>query len=123
MAIPAPPATTKDPVVVEVVSSVELCVNLPVAAPTDNVVAAPKALMVVALVLNTLKVALLVVMLVKKSGDVAPEVINVPAVGNVTFEAAVVVNVRLKAPDVASVEPLASVKVALVAGAVIAILL
>ena len=52
-----------------------------------------------------------------------PVVVKVPAVGNVTLVAAVVVRVRLKAPEVAKVEPLANVNVALVAGAVKATLL
>jgi len=98
-------------------------VAFPVAAPIDRVVAAPKALIFVAVALNTLNVALLVVMLVKKSGEVAPEVINVPAVGNVTFDAAVVVKVKLFAPDVTRVEPSAKVNVALEAGAVTVTLL
>lgn len=95
----------------------------PVAAPIDRVVAAPKALIFVAVALNTLNVALLVVMLVKKSGEVAPEVINVPAVGNVTFDAAVVVKVKLFAPDITRVELFAKVNVAAEAGAVIVTLL
>ena len=41
-----------------------------------------------------------------------------PAVGNVTLEAAVVVSVKLKAPEVANVDPSTNVKVAAVAGAV-----
>ena len=52
-----------------------------------------------------------------------PVVVKVPAVGNVTLEAAVVVSVNAKAPTVARVEPLANVNVALVAGAVKATLL
>jgi hypothetical protein len=72
----------------------------------------------VAFVLKTLNVVLLVVMLVKKSGEVAPEVINVPAVGNVTLEAAVVVSVKPKAPTVVRVDPLTKVNVAPVPGAV-----
>ena len=52
-----------------------------------------------------------------------PVVVKVPAVGNVTLEAAVVVRVRLKAPEVARVDPSAKVKVAAVAGAVKATLL
>ena len=52
-----------------------------------------------------------------------PVVVKVPANGNVTLEAAVVVSVRLKAPEVARVDPSAKVKVAAVAGAVKATLL
>jgi len=52
-----------------------------------------------------------------------PVVVNVPAVGNVTLEAAVVVSVKLLAPEVANVDPCANVKVAEVAGAVIVTLL
>jgi len=52
-----------------------------------------------------------------------PVVVKVPAVGNVTFVAAVVVRVKLFAPEVANVEPSAKVKVAAVAGAVNATLL
>jgi hypothetical protein len=52
-----------------------------------------------------------------------PLVVKVPAVGNVTLVAAVVVSVKLKAPAVARVEPSANVKVAAVAGAVKATLL
>jgi hypothetical protein len=52
-----------------------------------------------------------------------PVVVKVPAVGNVTLVAAVVVRVRLKAPAVANVELSANVKVAAVAGAVKATLL
>jgi hypothetical protein len=55
--------------------------------------------------------------------NLLPEVIRVPAVGNVTLVAAVVVSVRLKAPEVAKVELSANVKVAAVAGAVKATLL
>ena len=93
------------------------------AAPKDIAVATPKAFIVVAVALKTLNVALLVVMLVKKSGEVAPEVINVPAVGNVTFDAAVVVSVRLCPPEVINEDELAKVNVALEAGAVIVSLL
>jgi len=52
-----------------------------------------------------------------------PVVVKVPAVGNVTLVAAVVVSVKLLAPEVAKVEPLANAKVADVAGAVNATLL
>jgi hypothetical protein len=52
-----------------------------------------------------------------------PVVVNVPAVGNVTLEAAVVVRVNAKAPAVVRVELLANVKVAAVAGAVTVTLL
>ena len=52
-----------------------------------------------------------------------PVVVKVPAVGNVTLVAAVVVRVRLNAPAVAKVDPSAKVKVAAVAGAVKATLL
>ena len=52
-----------------------------------------------------------------------PVVVKVPAVGNVTLVAAVVVSVKLKAPEVAKVDPSANVKVAAVAGAVKATLL
>jgi hypothetical protein len=52
-----------------------------------------------------------------------PVVVNVPAVGNVTLEAAVVVSVNPKAPTVVRVEPSANAKVAEVAGAVKATLL
>jgi hypothetical protein len=52
-----------------------------------------------------------------------PVVVKVPAVGNVTFVAAVVVRVKLFAPEVANVELSANVKVAAVAGAVNATLL
>jgi len=52
-----------------------------------------------------------------------PVVVKVPAVGNVTLVAAVVVRVKLKAPAVARVEPSANVNVAAVAGAVNATLL
>jgi hypothetical protein len=96
---PAPPETAKEPVVVEDESSVELNVALPVAAPIDITVAAPKALIVVAVVLNKANVPELVVTLVKKFGEVAPEVNSVPAVGNVTLDAAVVVSVKPKAPQ------------------------
>ena len=146
-AIPAPPETTRPPVVVDVELSVELNVALPVAAPIDITVAAPKALIFVAVALNKLNVAEFVVTLVVKSGDVAktnaplpvssdirffscnelvcaktlkslPVVVKVPATGKVTFVVAVVVKVSEFAPEVISEEPLARVKVALVAGAV-----
>jgi hypothetical protein len=52
-----------------------------------------------------------------------PVVVNVPAVGNVTLEAAVVLSVRLKPPTVARVELFANVKVAADAGAVTVTLL
>jgi hypothetical protein len=67
-AIPAPPETANEPVVVEEESSVELNVALPVEAPTDNIVAAPNAFIVVAVVLNTAKVALPVVTPVPNDG-------------------------------------------------------
>jgi hypothetical protein len=51
-----------------------------------------------------------------------PVVVKVPAVGNVTLEAAVVVRVNAKAPDVVRVELLANVSVAAVAGVVTVIL-
>jgi hypothetical protein len=47
-----------------------------------------------------------------------PVVVKVPAVGNVTLVAAVVVSVRLKAPEVAKVDPSTKVKVDPVAGPV-----
>jgi hypothetical protein len=77
-AIPAPPETANEPVVVEEESSVELNVALPVEAPTDNIVAAPNAFIVVAVVLKTLKDPLSVVTLVVNTGDV--EKTNLPAV-------------------------------------------
>ena len=52
-----------------------------------------------------------------------PVVVKVPAVGNVTLVAAVVVRVKLFAPEVTRVEPSANVSVAAVAGAVNATLL
>lgn len=79
-AIPAPPETTNPPVVDEIELSVELKVAVPVDAPNDNVVAAPKALMFVAVALKTLNVAEPVVTLVVKFGDVpntsAPEPVS-----------------------------------------------
>ena len=145
--MPAPPETTKPPVIVDVELSVELNVALPVAAPIDITVAAPNALIVVAVALNKANVPEPVVTLVVKSGEVAntkaplpvsseitvancedvvdvntprllPVVVNVPAVGNVTLVAAVVVSVKLKAPAVAKVDPSANVKVAALAGVV-----
>jgi hypothetical protein len=55
--------------------------------------------------------------------NLLPVVIRIPAVGNVTLEAAVVVSVKPKAPTVVRVDPSASAKVAEVAGAVKATLL
>jgi hypothetical protein len=52
-----------------------------------------------------------------------PVVVKVPAVGNVTLEAAVVVRVNANAPEVVRVELFANVKVAADAGAVTVILL
>jgi len=52
-----------------------------------------------------------------------PVVVKVPAVGNVTLVAAVVVRVKLFAPEVTRVDPSANVSVAAVAGAVKATLL
>jgi hypothetical protein len=49
-----------------------------------------------------------------KDATVLPVVARVPLVGSVTFVAPVVVSVRAFAPDVASVEPLASVNVPVV---------
>jgi hypothetical protein len=152
LAIPAPPKTTKPPVVVEEELSVELNVAFPVAAPIDITVAAPNALIVVAVALKTLKVVLGVVTLVVKSGEVAktraPDpvspvivlkssndvvaaksdnlllvVANVPVVGSVTLVVAVVLNVRLCPPEVIKEDKLAKVNVALEAGAVIVTLL
>lgn len=54
---------------------------------------------------------------------VLPSAVTVPLVGNVSVVAPVKVKVELYAPEVAKVEPSASVSVALVAGAVIVILL
>lgn len=148
----APPVATIAPVVVLVELSAELNVALPEFAPIDNVVAAPNALIFVAVVLKTLKVALPVVTLVVKSGDVAktraPDpvspvivlrssdevvaaksdnlldvVAKVPVVGTVTFVVFEVVNVKLCPPEVIKEEPFDKVKVALVAGAVIVTLL
>jgi len=62
-------------------------------------------------------VGLVNVLLVNVS--VPANVVNVPVVGNVTFVVAVAVNVVLNAPEVAKVEPSATVNVELVAGAVI----
>lgn len=66
---PAPPETTNPPVVDDVELSVELNVAFPVEAPIDNTVAAPKAFIVVAVVLNTANVALFVVTPVPNEGD------------------------------------------------------
>ena len=123
-------------------------VKVPVAAPKEIAVPACKALTVVAVVLKTLNDALSVTTLVVNVGDVEktnfpavpvssdtnvanwadvveantlkslPVVVSVPAVGNVTLDAAVVVKVKLFAPEVASVELFAKVKVAADAGAV-----
>ena len=146
-ATPAPPETTKPPVVADIELSVELNVALPVAAPIDITVAAPKALIVVAVALNKANVPEPVVTLVVKSGEVAntkaplpvsPVIVfkssndvvaaksdnlllvvaNVPVVGKVKLVVAVVLNVRLWPPEVINEEPLAKVNVALVAGAV-----
>ena len=57
----------------------------PVAAPIDRVVAAPKALMFVAVALNTLKVALPVVTLVVKSGEVANTNAPLPVSSDIVF--------------------------------------
>jgi len=70
-AIPAPPEITTPPVVTVVELSVELNVALPVAAPNEIVVAAPKAFMVVAVVLKTAKVASAATTLVVNVGVVA----------------------------------------------------
>jgi len=115
-------------------------------------VAAPKAFIVDAVALKTLKVVLGVVTLVVKSGEVAktraPDpvspvivlrssndvvaaksdnlllvVANVPVVGSVILVVAVVLNVRLCPPEVIKEDKLAKVKVALEAGAVIVTLL
>ena len=69
MANPAPPEIANVPVVVDDESSVELNVAFPVEAPIDNAVAAPKAFIVVAIVLNTANVALLVVTPVPNEGE------------------------------------------------------
>jgi hypothetical protein len=151
-AIPAPPEIANAPVVVEEESSVELNVALPVTAPIDITVAAPKAFIVDAVALKTLKVVLGVVTLVVKSGEVAntkaPDpvspvivlrssadvvaaksdnlllvVAKVPVVGSVILVVAVVLNVRLCPPEVINEDKLAKVKVALEAGAVIVTLL
>ena len=66
--IPTPPETTNAPVLDNVELSVELKVAVPVEAPNDIVVAAPKAFIVVALVLNTANVALPVVTPVPNDG-------------------------------------------------------
>jgi hypothetical protein len=132
--------------------STEFIVAFPDAAPIDRVVAAPKALIFVAVALNKLKVALPVVTLVVKSGEVAntnaPDpvssdivflsskdvvaaksdslllvVAKVPVVGTVTLVVLVVVKVKLCPPEVISEELFDNVRVAKVAGAVIATLL
>jgi hypothetical protein len=132
--------------------STEFIVAFPDAAPIDKVVAAPKALIFVAVALNKLKVALPVVTLVVKSGEVAntnaPDpvssdivflsskdvvaaksdslllvVAKVPVVGTVTLVVLVVVKVKLCPPEVISEELFDNVRVAKVAGAVIATLL
>jgi hypothetical protein len=132
--------------------STEFIVAFPDAAPIDRVVAAPKALIFVAVALNTLNVALPVVTLVVKSGEVAntnaPDpvssdivflsskdvvaaksdnllvvVAKVPVVGTVTLVVLVVVKVKLCPPEVISEELFDNVRVAKVAGAVIATLL
>jgi hypothetical protein len=54
---------------------------------------------------------------VSDDNEVTAVFTNVPEVGNVTFVVAVVVNVKLKAPEVANVEPSAKESVALEAGA------
>ena len=67
-AIPAPPETTKAPVVVDDELSVELNVTFPVEAPNEIVVAAPKAFIVVAFVLKTANVVSPVVTPVPNEG-------------------------------------------------------
>ena len=66
--IPTPPDTTNAPEDADVVLSSELNVAVPVEAPSEIAVAAPKAFIVVAFVLNTAKVALPVVTPVPKDG-------------------------------------------------------
>jgi hypothetical protein len=145
--IPTPPLKTTEPVFAAVVLLVELNVAVPVEAPNERVVAAPKALTFVAFVLKTANVALPVVTLVVNSGEVpktrAPDpvspvivlsssddvvaaksdnlllvVAKVPVVGSVTLVVFVVVNVRLCPPEVINEDPLAKVNVAEVAGEV-----
>jgi hypothetical protein len=61
--------------------------------------------------------------LVKLDNVATAELTSVPEVGRVTFVAALAVSVTEYAPDVASVDPSASVSVAPTAGAVTATLL
>lgn len=62
-------------------------------------------------------------MVAANTANVFPVVVNVPAVGKVTFVLAVVVRVNPKPPTVDNVDPLAKANVAEVAGAVNATLL
>lgn len=83
--IPTPPLKTTEPVFAAVVLLAELNVAVPVEAPNERVVAAPKALTFVAFVLKTANVALPVVTLVVKSGDVAKTREPVPVSSDITF--------------------------------------
>ena len=78
--IPTPPVKTTDPVLAAVVLLVELKVAVPVLAPNEIVVAAPKAFIVVAFVLNTAKEESEVTTLVENVGVVpntnAPEPVS-----------------------------------------------
>jgi hypothetical protein len=94
--------------------------------------APPKAFTVIAVVFNKSNEVLPVVIDVVKAGlisvlllkaSVPARVAKVPVVGRVTFVAAVEVNVVENAPEVIKLEPLAIVRVELVAGAVIVTLL
>ena len=69
--IPTPPDITNAPEDADIVLLSELKVAVPEEAPKEMVCAAPKAFIVVALVLKTANVAVPVVTLVVKSGEVA----------------------------------------------------
>jgi len=104
----APPLTTNAP-------------DEPVLTARADATPVPKPLTSLAIRTVSVLLAPLIVLLVSVSEPACVD--NVPLVGKVTLLAAVVVNVRAKAPFVASVLPLANVSVALVAGAVNATLL
>ena len=86
--IPTPPDITNAPEPADVVLLSELKVAVPEAAPNDIVVAAPKAFIVVALVLKTANVPEPVVTLVVKSGEVANVSAPEPVLSDIAVEIA-----------------------------------
>jgi hypothetical protein len=106
--IPTPPVTTNAPVEVDKALLIELTVTVPEAAPNEIALAAPKAFTVVAVVLNTAKVALSVATLVVNVGDVEKTSFPaVPVISEIIVDKALLVVITEAVPELYCSKPVA----------------